>query len=236
MTTIGFIGSGHVGGTLARLAAHAGYDVVLSNSRGPETLADLVEEIGTRARAATPAEAARAGDLVVVSVPLAALGDLPVADLAGRTVVDTCNYYPQRDGRIPVLDEETTTTSELLAALLPGAHVVKAFNNIAWVHLPMLARAPGDPERSALPVAGDDDTPEAAAAKRAVIELVERVGFHAHDVGPLAEGWRFQRDTPAYAAPYSPDGLNVWPPERGRQVTAAELAELLAAAQRYRDM
>jgi predicted dinucleotide-binding enzyme len=236
VTTIGFIGSGHLGGALARLAADAGYDVVLSNRRGPDTLANLVDEIGVRARAATIAEAARDGDIVVVAVPLTAFSELPVAELAGKVVVDTCNYYPQRDGHIPVLDEETTTSSELLAALLPGAHVVKAFNNIAWVHLPMLARAPGDPERSALPVAGDDDTPEGAAAKRTVIELVERLGFHAHDVGPLAEGWRFQRDTPAYAAPYDPDGLSTWPPQRGRQVTAAELIELLAAAKRSRDM
>ncbi len=236
MTTIGFIGSGHIGSTLARLSAHAGYDVVLSNSRGPETLAELVEEIGTRASAATPGEAARAADVVVVAVPLAALSDLPVADLTGKTVVDTCNYYPQRDGDIPVLDEETTTTSELLAALLPGAYVVKAFNNIAYTNLPMLARAPGDPERTALPVAGDEDPPEAAAAKRTVIEMVERLGFHAYDVGPLAEGWRFQSDMPAYGAPYSPDGLDPWPPKRGRQVTAAELAELLAAAKRDRDV
>lgn len=235
MTTIGFIGAGRVAGALARLAAHAGYDVVLSNSRGPETLAGLVEEIGTRARAATPGEAARAGDVVVVAVPVKALGELPVADLAGTTVVDTCNYYPQRDGSIPVLDEETTTTSELLQALLPGAYVVKAFNSIAYTSLPMLARAPGDPERTALPVAGDEDPPEAKAAKRAVIEMVERLGFHALDAGPLAEGWRFQRDTPAYGAPYSPDGLDPWPPVRARQVTAAELTELLAAARRHRD-
>ncbi len=235
MTTIGFIGSGHAGSALARLAAHAGYDVVLSNSRDPETLATLAEEIGPRARTATPGEAARAGDIVVVAVPLTAFGDLPVADLAGTTVVDTCNYYPQRDGNIPVLDEETTTSSELLQALLPGAYVVKAFNNIAYTSLPMLARAPGDPERTALPVAGDEDPPEAKAAKRTVIEMVERLGFHAVDAGPLAEGWRFQRDTPPYAAPYSPDGLDPWPPERARQVTAAELAELLAAAKRYRD-
>jgi predicted dinucleotide-binding enzyme len=226
VTTIGFIGSGHVGGTLARLAADAGYDVVLSNSRGPETLADLVEEIGPRARAATTAEAAAAGDLVVVAVPLKAFSDLPVAELSGKAVVDTCNYHPRRDGHIPVLDEETTTTSELLAALLPGAHVVKAFNNVPAVELARLARAPGDPERSAVPVAGDEDPPEAAAAKRAAIELVERLGFHAHDVGPLAEGWRFQRDTPVYVGPYT----------EGRQVTAAEVVELLAAAKRNRDI
>ncbi|MFC7103750.1 NADPH-dependent F420 reductase [Nonomuraea rubra] len=101
MTTIAFIGSGHIGGTVARLSVAAGYDVVLSNSRGPETLKDLVAELGPRARAATPAEAAAAGDLVVVSIPLRAYRDVPVEPLAGKPVLDTNNYYPQRDGNLP---------------------------------------------------------------------------------------------------------------------------------------
>src|SRR5690348_18323058 len=100
MTTIGLIGSGHIGSTVARLAVAAGHDVVLSNSRGPETLADLVADLGPRARAATPAEAAAAGDVVVVSVPLKAYREVPVEPLRGKVVIDTNNYYPQRDGRI----------------------------------------------------------------------------------------------------------------------------------------
>jgi hypothetical protein len=147
MATIGLIGSGHIGGTVARLAVDAGHDVVLSNSRGPETLADLVAELGDRARAATPAEAAAAGDIVVVTVPLKAYRQVPVEPLRGKVVIDTNNYYPQRDETIAELEDESTTVSELLQAHLPESHVVKAFNNIHFSHLAALARPAGDPER-----------------------------------------------------------------------------------------
>ena len=130
MTTIGLIGSGHIGSTVARLAVDAGHDVVLSNSRGPETLADLVDQLGPHARAATAAEAAAAGDIVVVTIPLKAYRSVPVEPLRSKVVIDTNNYYPQRDGQIPELDDESTTVSELLARRAPGAHVVKAFNHI----------------------------------------------------------------------------------------------------------
>ena len=119
MTTWGFIGSGNIGSTVARLAIAAGHDVVISNSRGPETLADLVAELGPHARAATAAEAAEAGDVVVVTIPLKAYRDVPVDALAGKVVIDTMNYYPQRDGQIDELDDGSTTTSELLQAHLP---------------------------------------------------------------------------------------------------------------------
>ena len=124
MNTIGLIGAGHIGSQLARLAVKNDYDVVISNSRGPETLADLVRELGPHARAATPEEAARAGDIVVVTIPLKKLGDVPVAPLAGKIVIDTLNYYPQRDGRIAELDSEKTTTSEMVQRHLPGSKVV----------------------------------------------------------------------------------------------------------------
>src|SRR6476659_8403207 len=114
MATIGLIGSGHIGSTVARLAVGAGHDVVLSNSRGPETLADLVAELGDHARAATSAEAAAAGDIVVVTVPLKAYRQVPVEPLRGKVVLDTNNYYPQRDGNIAELDDGSTTSSELL--------------------------------------------------------------------------------------------------------------------------
>ncbi len=130
MSTIGFIGAGHIGSQLARLAVQHGYDVVLSNSRGPETLAPLVAELGPRARAATPVDAARAGDIVVVTIPLKAIGSVPVEPLNGKIVIDTNNYYPQRDGHIRELDEESTTTSELLQRHLSQSKVVKAFNHI----------------------------------------------------------------------------------------------------------
>jgi len=229
MTTLGLIGSGHIGGTLARLAVDAGHDVVLSNRRGPETLADLVAELGPRARAATPAEAAAAGDLVVVTVPLKAYRDVPVDPLRGKVVIDTNNYYPERDGHIAELDDESTTVSELLQAHLPESRVVKVFNNIYFAHLATLGRPAGSPERSVIAIAGDD-----AGAKRTVTEFLDTLGYDAYDVGPLAEGWRYQRDTAAYAGLYLAPGTEF--PGPGRPATPELLREKLAAAQRYRDM
>jgi predicted dinucleotide-binding enzyme len=215
MTTIGFIGSGNIGSQLARLAVARGYDVVLSNSRGPETLQGLVAELGEHARAATPAEAAAAGDLVVVTTPLAAEATLPVDQLAGKIVIDTNNYYPQRDGHIPELDDESTTVAERLQKVLPTSKVVKAFNHIGAAELTSQSLPAGSPDRRALIVAGDD--PEARAR---VAALIDEFGFDAVDIGALAEGWRAQRDTPAYV----------------RRYDAAGLREALAAAKRYRDM
>jgi 8-hydroxy-5-deazaflavin:NADPH oxidoreductase len=233
MTTIGFIGSGNIGTTVARLAVDAGHDVVLSNSRGPETLQDLVDELGSHARAATSEEAAAAGDLVVVSVPLAAVERVPAGPLSGKVVIDTCNYYPRRDGHVAELDDETTTTSELVQRHLSSSKVVKGFNDINYLHLASLTRAAGSPERSALPIAGDD-----AEAKAEVAAFLDSIGYDAYDVGPLSEGWRYQRDTPAYAGLYNGDTTGTWPPppDSGRQVTADLLQEKLAAAKRYRDM
>ncbi len=227
MTTIGLIGSGDIGSTVARLAVAAGHDVVLSNSRGPETLADLVAELGDRARAATAREAAAAGEVVVVTIPLKAYREVPVTELAGKVVLDTNNYYPERDGAVAELDEETTTTSELLQHHLPDAHVVKAFNNIFFKNLAELARPSGSPERTTLPIAGDD-----AAAKATAAALLHEIGYDAHDVGALAEGWRFQRDTPAYVTPYADTADDM----ASQRATARDLVPLLAAAQRYRDM
>jgi 8-hydroxy-5-deazaflavin:NADPH oxidoreductase len=233
MTTIGFIGSGNIGSTVARLAVGAGHDVVLSNSRGPETLQDLVDELGSHAQAATSEEAAAAGDLVVVSVPLAAVERIPAGPLSGKVVIDTCNYYPQRDGHIAELDDEATTTSELVQRHLPGSRVVKGFNDINYLHLASLPRPAGSPERSALPIAGDD-----AEAKAAVAAFFDSIGYDAYDVGPLSEGWRYQRDTPAYVGPFNRDDSGTWPPPPGsaRQVSADTLQEKLGAAKRYRDM
>lgn len=231
MTTIGLIGSGNIGGTVAHLTVTAGHDVVLSNRRGPETLADLVTELGPRARAGTPQEAAEAGDLVVVTIPLGAYRSVPVEPLRGKVVIDTNNYYPQRDGHIAELDDESTTTAELLQAHLPESKVVKAFNNIAAASLRDLARPSGDPERSVLAIAGDD-----AGAKAMVARFLDEIGYDAYDVGPLAEGWRYQRDEPAYAELYSADPPGTWPPQRSRRVDEAFLVEQLGRAKRYRDM
>jgi predicted dinucleotide-binding enzyme len=220
MTTVGLIGSGHIGGTVARLAVAAGYDVVLSNSRGPQTLKDLVEELGPGARAATPAEAAAAGDLVVVSIPLRAYRDVPVEPLAGKVVGDTNNYYWQRDGHIAALDDGSTTSSELLQEHLPPARVVKVFNNIFFKHLASLARPVGAPDRSALPIAGDD-----ADAKAAVAAFLDAIGFDSVDAGALGAGGRlFQPDTPAYGLPYGS-----FQDERGTPAGSEKLRAALSA-------
>jgi len=215
MTTIGIIGTGKIGSQVARLSVANGYDVVVSNSRGPETLQPLLSELGQKARAATPLEAAQAGEIVLVSVPLKAYRAVPVEPLVGKVVIDTNNYYPQRDGHIPELDDESTTTAELLQAHLPRSRVVKAFNHIYAAQLTTDGKPSGTKDRRALVIAGDD-----AAAKAAVTRLLDQFGFDTVDAGPLAEGWRIQRDTPGY----------------GPRRTAAELRKDLAAARRYRDM
>jgi len=156
MTTIGLIGAGHIGSQLARLAASNGYDVVVSNSRKPETLEPLVSELGARARAATASEAASAGDIVIVTIPLKAIETVPVAPLKGKVVIDTNNYYPQRDGHIAELDNESTTTAEMLQRHLPASKVVKAFNHIYAAELTTHGQPKGTPNRRALVIAGDD--------------------------------------------------------------------------------
>jgi predicted dinucleotide-binding enzyme len=196
---LGLIGSGMIGGALARLAVAAGLDVVLSNSRGPETLADLVAELGAHARAATPAEAAQASDLVVATIPLGAYGTLPAAVLAGKTVIDTMNYYPDRDSRIAELDSGELTSSALVQRHLADSRVVKAFNNIDFHRLLTSARPAGAPDRSALPIAGDDP-----AAKAQVAQLLDTLGYDTVDIGTLADSWRSEPGTPVYVQPYFP--------------------------------
>lgn len=215
MTTMGLIGAGHIGSQVARLAVAHDYSVVISNSRGPETLTDLVKELGPRARAATAIDAAKAGDIVVVTVPLKNYRSVPVEPLAGKIVIDTNNYYPQRDGHIPELDDESTTTAELLQAHLPKSKVVKAFNHIYAAELTTHGQPAGTPNRRALVIAGDD-----ASAKATVTKILDAFGFDTVDAGPLKEGWRIQRDTPGY----------------GPRRNAEELRSDLAAAKRYRDM
>ena len=151
MTTVGLIGSGRIGGTVAKLAVAAGHPVMLSNSRGPQTLADLAAELGPLARAGTVQEAAEAGGLVVVTIPLRAFQDVPAGPLAGKVVMDTCNYYPQRDGQIPDLDSGPLTSSELIQRHLAGSVLVKVFNNIFFKHLESLARPSGAPDRGRRP-------------------------------------------------------------------------------------
>lgn len=214
MTTIGLIGAGHIGSQLARLAVAHDYNVVISNSRGPETLSGLVAELGPKARAATALEAATAGDIVVVTVPLKNYRSVPVEALKGKVVIDTNNYYPQRDGHIPELDDESTTTAELLQAHLPTSKVVKAFNHIYAAELTTHGQPAGTKNRRALVIAGDD-----REAKGTVTRLIDQFGFDVVDAGALKEGWRIQRDTPGY----------------GPRRTAEELRKDLAAARRYKE-
>src|SRR5262245_13598351 len=191
--TIGLIGAGHIGSQLARLAVRSGYNVVVSNSRGPETLKDLVSELGANARAGTPEDAATAGDIVVVTVPLKNISATPVGPLAGKIVIDTNNYYPDRDGQIAALDKEQTTTAELLQAHLPTSKVVKAFNHIYAAALTTDGQPAGTKNRRALAIAGND-----TAAKAAVAKLIDEFGYDTVDIGPLKDSWRIQRDTPGY--------------------------------------
>jgi NAD(P)H dehydrogenase (quinone) len=222
---IGLIGAGNIGSTVARLAIGAGYKVVLSNGRGPETLAGLIQQLGPQARAATPAEAATSGDIVVVTIPLQAYRQVPVEPLAGKVVIDTTNYLPDRDGHVAELDDQNTTSSELLQAHLPASHVVKAFNTIFFKHLAALGQPHEATDRSALPIAGDDDT-----AKTTVTAFLDAIGYDTYDAGPLSEGWRLQPGTIAYA--YSTDGSFEHPRAAGTE----RLTSLLAQAKRYRDM
>ncbi len=215
MTTIGIIGAGNIGSNVARAAIAAGYDVVLSNSRGPESLANLINELGPHARGVTPAKAAELADLALVAIPLGHIADVPVEPLAGKIVMDANNYYPGRDGRIGALDSNESTTSELLQAHLPASRVVKVFNNIYAAQIPTDGTPAGTPDRRALPIAGND-----ADAKKAVAAFLDELGYDAVDLGPLSESWRVERDTPAY----------------GERTTADELRALTATTERVQQI
>jgi predicted dinucleotide-binding enzyme len=200
---IGVIGAGHIGGTLTRRFRALGHDVVVANSRGPDTLRDLAAE--TDARAVTVEEAVRGRDLVVVTIPEKNVPTLPkdlFADVPASTVVvDTGNYYPrQRDGRIAEL-EDGMAESRWVANQL-GRPVVKAFNNIHAAHLLSGGRPAGDPKRIALPVAGDD-----AAAKAVVLRLVDELGFDGIDAGTLDDSWRQQPGAPVYGTDLDAAGV-----------------------------
>src|ERR1700691_1276018 len=222
MTTAGFIGSGQIGSAIARLAIEAGHQVVLSNSRGPGTLADLAAELGPRASAATSGEAAAAGDIVVVSVPVTAFPDVPAAPLAGKTVIDTCNYGPERDGHIPELDSESLTSSELLLRYIPDAMLVKAFHNVFYRRLLAPPRPGGAANRSYLPIAGDS-----APAKAGVTEFIDSVGYSVVDAGPLADSWRQATGTPVWGTPYGP-----YSNEKGQPAGEDAIRTALATATR----
>ncbi len=192
---IGIIGAGNIGGNLTRRLTALGHDVSVANSRGPETLKALAEETG--AKAVRAAEAARGAQVVVVTVPLKAVPDLPAGLLSGAAegvaVIDTGNYYPrERDGRIAGIEDEGLTESRWTERHL-GHPVIKAFNGTYAQDILDRHRPAGDPERMALPVAGDDE-----AAKRTVRGLIDELGFDTVDAGGIDDSWRQQPDTPVY--------------------------------------
>jgi 8-hydroxy-5-deazaflavin:NADPH oxidoreductase len=195
MDGIGFIGTGHVGAQIARAVAAVGYDVIVSNARGPASLEPLVGEFGGRASAATVDEASSAAGLVVVAIPIGAFASVPVAPLAGKTVIVTSNYNRDREGVVPALDNGQTTVPGLLQAHLPGAHVVRAFSHIDSAEITTDGRSAGTPHRRALAIAGDDP-----AAKKQVAAIYDEVGFDTLDLGVLDEAWRVDRGQPAFIA------------------------------------
>jgi predicted dinucleotide-binding enzyme len=201
-TTIGIIGSGNIGSTLARALTMAGHSIVIANSRGPESLESLVAELGELARAGTVEQAAQAGELVVVTIPLGAVASIPSHLLADRIVIDTNNYYPGRDGAIAELDARKTTTSELVARHFAGARVVKAFNHIPAREIIEHAQPAGTSGRRALAVYADD-----AVARDRVAALIDEVGFDVVDGGPLADSWRIERDQPGYIPHFTAEQL-----------------------------
>lgn len=193
MTTIGIIGAGEVGSHIARAALRSGYRVLLANSRGPETLAELVRHLWPGASAATAAAAAGAGDFVVVAVPLKMTNDMPTEALAGKVVIDTNNYMAWRDGHIPIIDSYEKTEHEIRQVQLPASKIVKAFTHIQAPRILTWGKPADAPDRLAL--AASSDFPEA-------IEIVKRLydqfGFDTVDISPLSESWRITPGQPAW--------------------------------------
>jgi hypothetical protein len=183
---IGIIGSGKLGGTLAKHFTSAGHEVAVCNARGPDSLRDLESQLGANAHAATIEDAERFGDVVIISVPFKSYAGFPADDLANKIVIDATNYYPERDGRFTELETDAQTSSEVLAGQLPqAARMVKAFNAMMWTSLRDKANKDSGGQRAGIPISSDD-----AQAKQVVAGLIDQIGFEAVDAGPLIEGGR----------------------------------------------
>jgi predicted dinucleotide-binding enzyme len=193
MRTIAVIGAGHIGRSFSLAAIAEGYEIAIANSSGPETLGDLVAELGPKAKAATAVDAAEAGDLAIVAVPIAGVEALPVEPLGGKVVLTTCNYFVKRDGPIAEIDSGEVTVPEYVQARLPTSKVVRAFNHLDAAAIASDGTPAGTPNRRALGYAGDDP-----AAKTLTADLYEEFGFDAIDVGGLGDAWRLDVDQPAF--------------------------------------
>lgn len=234
--TIGIIGSGMIGSALARLSVKGGFNVVVSNSRGADSLAEFVKELGTNAKAGSIDEAAKAGDIVITTIPIGAYENLPTEILKGKVVIDTMNYYPSRDSHIQQLDDATITSSELIQQYLKDSKVVKALFNQDFHHLFINARPKGDINRTTLPIAGND-----TEAKKIVANFMDAIGYDSVDIGTLANSWQIEPGTPVYVWPYVPEipeGLNedearlFYIENSGKPISAEQVKELVAKAER----
>jgi len=193
VTTIGIIGAGHVGENIAKAAIANGYDVILSNNQGPDSLAELVKELGSHASAATPEEAAARCDFAVVAIPITTIDQVPVEPLAGKVVIATINYFPDRFGHIAAIDDHSTTAPGLLQRHLPTSKVVRAFSMLDAADMSGDGHPKGDPRRRAIALAGDDSD-----AKQLVAKLCDQFGFDALDIGGLDESWRVDAGQKAF--------------------------------------
>jgi len=234
--TIGIIGSGPIGSTIARFAVAAGINVVISNSRGKESLSELVAELGPLARAGSPDEAASAGEIVIAAIPLFAYEKLPAESLKDKIVIDTINYYPIRDGQIANLDSGKFTTSELVQQHLKDSKVVKGLHNQDAPHLNINASRNDRKKRTTLPIAGNDKK-----AIAIVSEFLDMIGYNSIDAGSLADSWRIEPGMPIYLSPYGPqvpDGLtreeikNFYMNTPGKPLSEIEAKHLVAKAER----
>jgi predicted dinucleotide-binding enzyme len=199
---IGIIGTGHVGGILADKFVRVGHEVALANAHGPESLDGMADRLGRRAHTATVPQAARYAEVAILAIPFGQYRQMPAGELVGRVVVDCTNYYPERDGHVAELDQGRTTSSEIVAAHLAGARMVKAFNTMSAEHIRDYEHCGGAEVLYGIPVASDDD-----GAKRAVMDLVEELGFDPVDGGGLADGGRQQPGSDIYLADLPGDKL-----------------------------
>jgi len=238
--TIGIIGSGMIGANVARLSVAAGLKVIICNSRGPKTLSGLVSELGAKAQAAAVEEVAAIADLIILAIPFAAYKKLPADLLARKTIIDTLNYYPQRDGSIPEVKTDTISTSELVQRHFYLSQVVRAINNMDFVRLLTSARPSEASDRSALPIAGDN-----VSAKETVAAFLDRIGYDTVDIGALAESWRSEPTTPIYVSPYmhretsymeNHVSVDTFMTAPGRVVTRKEVETLVKSAVRHDKM